>query len=99
MTEALIVSIFFCIFFIYKWVYEETKRNKEALTSASAMLASLCVIDQLLEYKMEKEDTIILSFNVESIRDFEKFIREFDNKYSISNLDDKVTFHHNYKNL
>ena len=99
MTEALIVSIFFCIFFIYKWVSEEIKHKKEALTSASAMLTSLCVIDQLLEYKMAKEDTIILSFNVESIKDVEKFIREFENKYSISNLDDKVTFHHNYKNL
>lgn len=99
MTEALIVSIVFCIYFIYKWVSEEIKHKKELFTNASAMLASLCVIDHLLEYKMEKENKVILSFDVASIKDFENFIQEFESKYQISHLDNKITFHHNYKKL
>ena len=99
MKEALIVSIIFCIYFIYKRASDEIKHKKDLFTSASAMLAALCVVDQLLEYKMEKEGKVILSFDVNSISDFEKFIQEFESKYSINNSDNKITFHHNYKNL
>lgn len=99
MTEALIVSIFFCIYFIYKWTSEEIKHKKELFNFASALLTANCVLDSLLEYKMSQEGTVVLSFELEAMKNPEKFSKEYNDKYDITVLDDKIIFHNSKKDL
>lgn len=99
MIEALVVSICCCIYFIYKWTSEEIRHKKEIFNFASALLTANCVLDNLLEYKMSQEGTFILSFELGAIKNPEKFAMEYNSKYDITVLDDKIIFHHSTKDL
>ena len=48
---------------------------------------------------MSQEGTVVLSFELEAIKNPEKFAMEYNDKYDITVLDDKIIFHHSKKDL
>ena len=97
MKAALIVSICCCIYFIYRWVTTEIKCTKELANFASALLTANCVLDKLLEEKMDSEAYPILSFDISEVRNPEEFAARFASKYDITMEEDKIKFHHCFK--
>lgn len=94
MEAALVVSMICCIWFIYKWVRTEQKCQKELFKFASAVLTANCVLDQLLEEKMEETNKEFLEFDLSPIKNHEAFAKEFSDKYNILFVDGRIRFVH-----